>query len=312
MRNAIFLVILVYLAGCQWQEPKSAYGTIEREVVLVNAAATADVTEVPVSKGQRVTSGQLLVQQDKTELIWQQQQVQAELAAAQAQLDLMQAGSRQEQQALARANLAAADARLADAKLTLQRQAELSRQGLNSAAAVQQADAALAVAQAERQAYAEQLAQTLAGNRPQEIETARQKVQQLTARLQQLLWQINQRSIYAKRSGVIDDVLRYVGEHVTAGSTLITMAVDNSAYARIYLPAEAVAHWQVGSDVSLWLDGREAPVNGTIRYISSAAAFTPHFALHQQERSRLVYLAEISLPDSATLRTGTPIRLELP
>ena len=59
----------------------------------------------------------------------------------------------------ARAALASADAKLADARLTQKRQAQLFQQGLNSAASLQQADAALAVALANQQVAAEQLAE---------------------------------------------------------------------------------------------------------------------------------------------------------
>ena len=177
---------------------------------------------------------------------------------------------------------------------------------------MQQADAALAVALAEQQAAKQQLEELLAGNRPQDIEQAEQQKVQLQARLMQLQWQLQQRSIYAGRDGVIDDVLRYRGERVQPGATLMTLAVSDTAFARVYLPASAIAHWQIGTSLSVLLEGRDTPLKGTVRYISSEAAFTPHFALHQQERSRLVYLTEISLQDSSDLVSGTPVRIELP
>ncbi|MGP9801900.1 HlyD family secretion protein [Rheinheimera sp. NSM] len=312
MRNLLLLGVIVGLVACQWQEPRSAFGTVERDVLLINAASAGVITDVKVKKGEQVQAGQLLVQQETTEQKLQVAQVQAGLAAAQAELELLQLGSRSEQRALARANLARAEAKLADARLTQQRQAELLRQQLNTEAAVQQADAALAIALAEQQAAQQQLTETLAGNRQQEIESAKQQEVQLQARLKQLQWQLLQQSTYAERDGVIDDVLRYRGERVQAGNTLLTLAVAGSAYARLYLPASALANWPLGQQVSVWPEGRDAAVIGTVRYISTVAAFTPHFALHQQERSRLVYLTEISLPDESALSSGTPVRVELP
>lgn len=312
MRKLIVLAVVCCLSACQGQETKAAFGTVEREVVLVSAAVDGLITEVTVKKGEPVTAGQLLVQQETTEQRLLLTQVQAELAAAQAKLELMQLGSRTEQRELAKANLARAEAKLVDARLTQRRQAELFAQQLNSQAAVQQADAALAVALAEQRAAQQQLAETLAGNRQQDIEQASWQVAQLKAREEQLQWQLQQSSTYAGRNGVIDDVLRYRGERVQPGSTLMTLAVSDTAYARVYLPASAIAHWQVGQQLSVWLQGRETALSGTVRYISTEAAFTPHFALHQQERSRLVYLTEISLADSKDLISGTPVRVELP
>lgn len=312
MRRIIAMALLLTLSACQWQESKSAYGTIERELLQVNTSAAARITDVQVSKGQQVQKGQLLMQQDTAELQLQLQQLDAALAAAQARLELQQLGSRQEQQAVARAALASADAKLADARLTQKRQAQLFQQGLNSAASLQQADAALAIALANQQVAAEQLAETLAGNRQQDIEAARQQVKQLAAQRAQVLWQMTQRSIVAERDGTVDDVLHYQGEQVAAGVTLLTLAVADTAYARLYLPSDALASVTLGAEVELWLDGQDTPLQGQVRFISPQAAFTPHYALHQQERSRLVYLTEVALPDSAGLRSGLPVRLELP
>lgn len=312
MRSLAVLVMMLGLCSCQGQEPNAAFGTVEREVLLVAAAADGQITDVVVKKGQQVAAGQLLVQQETTEQRLFLAQAQAELAAAQAKLELMQQGSRTEQRELAKANLARAEAKLLDARLTQQRQAELLQQQLNSEAAVQQADAALAIAVAEQQAAAQQLAETLSGNRQQDIQQAAQQVAQLQARVEQLQWQLQQSSSYAERDGVIDDVLRYRGERVLRGSTLLTLSVSDTAYARVYLPASAISHWQVGQQLSVWLQARDTPVTGTVRYISTEAAFTPHFALHQHERSRLVYLTEISLADSKDLISGTPVRVELP
>lgn len=252
------------------------------------------------------------MQLDTTEQQWQVAQVEAELAAAQAELELLQQGSRDEQRAVAQANLARADAKLIDAELTQQRQTQLFRQKLNAESEVQQADAAVAIAIAERDVARQQLQQTLVGNRLQDIEKAHQQVLLLQARLGQAQWQLQQLSVLAERDGIVDDVLRYRGERVQTGATLLTLAVKDSAYARLYLPARALANWPLGSEVKLLLDNQQQAINGRIRYVSPVAAFTPHFALHQQERSRLVYLTEISLPDDSTLISGTAVRVELP
>lgn len=312
MYKPVLLSVLFLLAACQGQEHKAAFGTVERELVLINAASDGLITQVNVKKGQQVQAGQLLVQQEITEQKLVLQQVQAELNAANSKLELLQLGSRTEQRELAKANLARAEAKLVDARLTQRRQASLLQQRLNSEAAVQQADAALAVAIAEQQVAQQQLAETLSGNRTQDIEQAAQQVAQLQARLEQMQWQLQQKSVYAGRDGVIDDILHYRGERVQPGSTLMTLSVSDSAYARVYLPASALTQWAVGQQLNVWLEGRDSAISGTVRYISADAAFTPHFALHQQERSRLVYLTEISLADNKELISGTPVRVELP
>ena len=62
------------------------------------------------------------------------------------------------------------------------------------------------------------------------------------------------------------------------------------------------------------VDGRAERLQGTVRFVSAEAAFTPYYALTQQDRSRLAYLAEITLDDPAAqaLAAGLPIQVLVP
>ncbi len=61
------------------------------------------------------------------------------------------------------------------------------------------------------------------------------------------------------------------------------------------------------------VDGLDKPINGKLRWIAHEPVFTPYYALNQQERSRLMYLAEVQLPDSAgSLPNGIPAQVVLP
>ena len=52
---------------------------------------------------------------------------------------------------------------------------------------------------------------------------------------------------------------------------------------------------------------------GRFRRISSEAAFTPFFALTEEDRGRLSYLAEVDLlsPEAESLPTGLPVTVTL-
>ena len=53
-------------------------------------------------------------------------------------------------------------------------------------------------------------------------------------------------------------------------------------------------------------------VEGTVRWVSADASFTPYFALTEHDRSRLSYLAEIDLPGAAGLPSGVPLQADFP
>jgi HlyD family secretion protein len=51
----------------------------------------------------------------------------------------------------------------------------------------------------------------------------------------------------------------------------------------------------------------------TIRHIRPQPAFTPFYALNERDRARLMYLTELTLPDSyADLPTGMNVEVMLP
>lgn len=98
----------------------TAVGSVSpRADTALSFGAGGEVSDVLVRAGNRVRTGQELVQLDTNGLKLQVQSALAALAAAQAQLDQLEAGTRSEDIASARANLAAANARLDGAKADL-------------------------------------------------------------------------------------------------------------------------------------------------------------------------------------------------
>jgi HlyD family secretion protein len=65
--------------------------------------------------------------------------------------------------------------------------------------------------------------------------------------------------------------------------------------------------------VHVRVDGSERDYAGVARFISSNAQFTPYYALTQDDRSRLSFLAEIDLPESEAtfLPTGIPVQVTM-
>src|SRR5678815_4980719 len=86
------------------------------------------------------------------------------------------------------------------------------------------------------------------------------------------------------------------------------------SYARVYVPEPMRAQVTVGKDVSVHVDGTAQPYAGRVRFVSTDAAFTPYYALTQKDRSRLSYLAEITMTEAAAqeLPTGIPVEGHAP
>jgi HlyD family secretion protein len=82
----------------------------------------------------------------------------------------------------------------------------------------------------------------------------------------------------------------------------------------VYVPEPLRARFQAGTKVEVRADGAPAPVAGVVRYVSAEAAFTPYYSLTQKDRSRLAYVAEITLDDAKAreLPAGLPVQVQVP
>ena len=77
------------LSACQPQEPLSAYGTLERERIVLTAPATEIITGISATEGQRIEKGQPLLQLDHKLQQSKTDKAQAEVQRAAAALALL-------------------------------------------------------------------------------------------------------------------------------------------------------------------------------------------------------------------------------
>lgn len=313
MRILILLLIgTLFLSGCQQQEPPSAFGTLERDAQLYRATSSDPIIEIAVQKGQQVMQGALLMRFDDVSQRLKVAQLEAELAQKKASDALLQQGARMERRIAAQARIDGAQAKLKELGLSLKRANTLKQQRNIAEGELARIEAAYQVTQAELIQAQQQLAELVHGSRPEELEQSAQGVIAAQARLQQEQRRLQDLSVYAQSAGMIEAVPWQLGERVPVGAVVLKQTLARQPYARIYLPERMLSQWQVGQKVAVWVDGASDSIVGIIRFINPTPAFTPHFALHQNERARLVYLTEISLPDSTVLPSGTPVRVILP
>jgi HlyD family secretion protein len=83
-------------------------------------------------------------------------------------------------------------------------------------------------------------------------------------------------------------------------------------YARIYVPESLRVHVRPGAEARVYVDGLTEPLKGSVRWISSEAAFTPYFALTEHDRGRLSFLAKVDILGARErLPDGIPVEVEL-
>lgn len=304
------IVALAGLLGCQPAAQDQALGTLERDRVQLTATESEIVRALPVAEGSRVKEGMLLVQLDDRRQQAVLARARAEEASARAALARLTNGERPEDIAAARASLAKAQANLVESELSFQRTERLVMQKLQSPSDLDQARAGRDSALAERDGARQQLDKLVRGSRTEEIDEAIATLAAAGADVALAERELADLAIRATRAGRLDSLPYHLGERVPVGAVLAAIQADQAPYARVYVPETALARYRVGQAIRVRLDGVPDPLTGRLRWISKEPAFTPYYALSEQDRARLVYLAEIDLPDAQALPSGLPVQAE--
>ncbi|WNJ94714.1 HlyD family efflux transporter periplasmic adaptor subunit [Vibrio ruber] len=305
-------ILMILLTACQTDEAHVALGTLERDRVTLTATANEIIRELPVKEGTPVTQGQVLVKLDQRSQNVLLAQAVAEQAQAQAYLQKLTNGERPEDIATAQADVVRAEARFIEAEKNYQRTHELVAKKLSSQSENDRALASRDTAKAELNAAREAFAKLTAGSRVEDIEQAKAALDAAKAGVMLQQHRLSELTIVATRNGVLDSLPYKLGERAMINQAVAVIEADQVPYARVYVPARYRTQFLPGLIVNIHVDGVTTVFRGKVRYVSDQPSFTPYYALTEEERSRLMYLAEIDLDDSAqSLPSGIPVQVEL-
>lgn len=307
------LAAALLLAACGQTETNVALGTLERDRITLSATAAEIIVAQPVAEGSRVEAGTLLVQLDTTLQEAAVARVQAEQAQLQANFEKLRNGFRSEDIDAAQARVDSAQSVLDESERDLARIEGLVTRKLVSEAERDRAQTQRDANAARLRDMQAQLELLRAGSRFEDLNAAEAQVLASSAQLVAERQKLSNLSVVATRAGTLDSLPWHVGERVNTGQQLAVLLADGAPYARVYIPETSRAAVAVGTQLQVHIDGVATAYAGTVRWISQDPAFTPYYALNSSERSRLVYLAEVQLPDSALdLPAGLPAQVDLP
>ncbi len=301
------------LDRCSASDTSVALGVLARDRVALTATASEIIVDLPVAEGSVVMAGDTLVQLDPTLQNAKLNLAQAELEKAKATLLKLQVGPREEEIAIAEAKVAGATARLADAEAIYERNARLVENSVVTEAQVANDLALRDSARAELVGAQETLKELQNGTRPEDLAVAEANVRAAEASVDAEQTVLEDLTVVATRDGVLDSLPWNLGERVTTGSPVAVLVTGQTPYARVYVPEPHRVNLKPGDTLKVNVDGLGAPLDGVVRWISDDASFTPYYGLNQDDRTRLVYLAEIDLPTaSPDLPAGVPVQVPMP
>ena len=306
------LVIVFFLTACDQRSENMALGTLERDRIAHTATVNEVVVELPIVEGMLVAKGTILVKLNDIQQKALLSKARADVDKAQANLEKLLHGAREEEVAAARARVEGSRAALTVSEADFSRASNLVKRKLASQATLDRALAARDSAVAALDDAREQLLMLVNGTREEDLRIAEADLAGAQAVQASEEKKLADLTIASTREGVLDSLPWNLGERVTVGSPLAIVLAGSSPYARIYVPERYRVKLSVGDALVVHVDGIDKAIQGRLRWIASEPAFTPYYALNQQERSRLMYLAEVQLPDSEShLPNGIPAQVEM-
>lgn len=304
------LTALLALAGCA-RDPHprdELQGVVELHQRVLGFEVPGRLATLNVMRGQTVKAGEVLATLDDALEKPQRDARVAELAAAQAQLELVTAGARSEDIRAAEAQLRAAQAIEATASESVRRARELHKAGANTPQQLDEAEGNYSRAKAEREAAEQRLAALRAGSRRQDVRAAQARLDSAKAALALVEARMQKYALRAPIDGVVLETNAEVGEVLGAGGAVATLGEVQRPYVDLFVPEADVGELRVGQKLSVRTDADPARTfEGAVEDVGRRTEFTPRFLYSPKERPNLVVRVRVALRDpEQRLRAGVP------
>ncbi|WP_224984439.1 HlyD family secretion protein [Geomonas agri] len=303
----------VYFLGFRNREQAEATsitlsGNIEAHESVVGFKVPGRLAELPVEEGQLVKAGDVLARLDQADYRQQVQIDEAAVGARQAELGLATAGSRPQEKNAAHQSVLDAQADYELKKHDLQRYQTLYEKDEVSAQVRDTAAAALKRSQAVLERARQNYDQVLEGVRKEQVDINRATVRSARQALELSKIKLSYTTLPSPITGVVLVRQAELGEVLTAGTPVATIADLDHLWMRGYLSETDLGRVKLGQVATVKTDTYPGKsYRGRVSFISSEAEFTPKSVETHKERVTLVYRIKIELENPGhELKPGMP------
>lgn len=309
---AVFLTAM-FVAGCSSKRQGVFQGYIEGEFVYVASPLGGTLTNLAVTRGAQVKSGQLLFELENEAESAAVREASQKLSQAKARLEDLTKGKRPSEIASLAAQLERARANLRLSEIELTRVTKLREEKVIAADELDRSKARRDADQAQVESLAADLETGRLGAREDEVKAAEAEMQALSAALAKAEWSMNQKKQMAPADARVHDTLYRVGEWVSPGNPVVSLLPPTNIKVRFFVPQVELPTIKIGQVVSVTFDGGAKPYRVTVNYISTQAEFTPPVIYSQKNRAKLVFMVEAAFPpaDADQMRVGQPVDVRL-
>lgn len=304
----VFLALCVACSTHASAVPSQALqGVVELDTVTLAFEVGGRVEKVAVKEGDRLEGKVLIASLDESLTRPERDARAAELAAAKAQLALIEAGARKEEIRALEAEIASVREQEAVLARQRNRQQRLTSEGAAPSALLDEFDAQATTLAGRRAVLTERLRQLRNGARPEEVEAARAKVQALEAGLNAVDARLSRFQLYHEGTVDVLDVHIDPGEVVAPGMPVVTVSDLDHPYVDVFVPQAEIASVSIGQSMAVRIDALKEPMRGEVERIHHTTEFTPRYLFSEKERANLVVRVRVRVHDPQhLLRAGVP------
>jgi HlyD family secretion protein len=288
-------------------------GNIEAHESQLSFKVQGRIVQLPIEEGQWVEPGALVARLDTDDFRQRVNVDRANLGVRESSLALTLAGTRHQEVQAAQQAMLQAQADLDQRKLDFARAQQLFAKDAISAQDRDVADTNLKRSQAAFQQAKERYDQAVEGARKEEIAVAEANVKQARESLGLSRITLDNATLLAPTAGVIAVRQAEIGEVVSPGTPVATLADLDHLWLRAYVPETDLSKIRWGQEAGIHTDTYPNKIyKGRISFISPQAEFTPKSVQTFQERVTLVYRIKIDVENpNHELKPGMPADAEI-
>jgi HlyD family secretion protein len=290
------------------------YGNADIRQVQIAFKTSERIETMLAREGDAVRKGDLLATLDTDRLAANVALRKAQLAAQQQIVARLEAGSRPEEIAQARAGLDAARIDAANALRTYSRLNDLAQKHFISEQQADNARTAAEGAEARSRSAAEVLKLAQEGPRKEDIASAKSVLDADRVALSIAAIDLQEASLHAPSDGVIQDRILEPGDMASPQKPVYTLALTNPVWVRTYVPESDLGKLKIGMRAEVATDSYpDKRYKAWVGYISPSAEFTPKSVETAELRTSLSYQVRIFVCNPGNeLRLGMPATVTVP
>jgi HlyD family secretion protein len=290
----ILLIVALLLSSCNQYDQPDGYGIFHNLEWTISADADGKVTDLNAEEGTLLSRGEVIGHIDTTLLMLQRNNLISQIAALRATMP--------KEAIQIEAYTSEKDALVKE----LERVRNLVASGSLDSKKLEQTEDKISILESRIEAARAQLKQQSASVLAQ--------IEVLASQKHLIDEQIRRCTIYSPEDGIV--VTRYLNEHeyVLIGRPIFKLARTDKMLFKCWLDGATLTKVKLGDSVTVVTDGPDGTLvehQGIVSYISEHSEYAPNHIQTRDNRTRLVYMVKIEVPNDGTLRAGLPAELHL-